>query len=85
MITDNLIPLCVCCHLHKVHIRKWTHEEEYIQATMEILPEECRNKIAELNGKAETPIRSEGCEDSQGQSIEGEIIPPRGRDTRLVG
>jgi hypothetical protein len=38
-------------------------------------------KIAELSGKAETPIRTEG-HNGQGQSIVNEIISPRGRDTR---
>ena len=38
-------------------------------------------KIAELNGDAEMRIRTEGrYYDGQGQSIEDEIILPRGRD-----
>lgn len=78
---NNLIPLCVGCHLYKVHRKKWSVTDEYVGATLAILSTECRSKIAELSGKAETPTRTEGCESSQGQSIEGEIIPPRGRET----
>jgi len=82
---SNLIPLCRHCHLSKLHAKiKPKSPEEYIAATLAILPEVSRNKIAELSGKAEKPIRTEGCGiHSQGQSVEGAetIIPPRGRDT----
>ena len=57
----NLVPLCFECHIHKVHSKRYTTPEEYIKATMAILPEECRNKIAELSGNPETGIRTEGC------------------------
>ena len=79
----NLIPLCVPCHLGKIHRKKWKTELEFIRETMAILPEECRSKIAELSGEAETPIRTEeyAKAHTQGQSIEGQIIPPRGRET----
>ena len=85
----NLVPLCRSCHMRKAHARKHKSESEYVEATMAILPKECRSKIAELSGKAETLIRTEGCDEkrSQGQSIGAEetITPPRGRDTLLAG
>ena len=78
---DNLIPLCVSCHLYKVHHKKWKTTDEYVEATLTVVSKECRIKIAELSGKAEMLIRTEGCASSQGQSIAGEINPPRGRET----
>ena len=39
--------------------RKYKTEFEYVTATLAILPVESRNKIAELSGKAEKPIRTE--------------------------
>lgn len=68
---ENLVPLCVACHIYRVHYKKWKTAEEYIEATCSILPKECRSKIAELSGKAVKLIRTEGCESSQGQSIGG--------------
>lgn len=86
----NLIPLCRKCHMPKIHNKKYKTEREYVDATFAILPKKCRNKIAELSGKAETLIRTEGYDLTpyiQGQSIgtEETIMSPRGRDTLLAG
>lgn len=71
----NLVPLCRKCHGKLHHTFKPKTEQEYIAATLEILNTECRNKIAELNGKAEKPIRTEEyAKHTQGQSIAGEKI-----------
>ena len=85
----NLIPLCFDCHIHRVHVRRYKTAKEYIQATFAILPKKCRNKIAELSGKAERLIRTEGrdAKHDQGQSIgtAETIMSPRDRDTLLAG
>lgn len=82
----NLIPLCRACHSQIHHKRKYRTEEEYVEATMALLPEKCRNKIAELSGKAERLIRTEGClQGSQGQSIVGEINHHEAATPELVG
>jgi len=58
---ENLVPLCRVCHKQIHRNRKFKSAAEYIEATMSILPEVGRNKIAELSGKAEMPTRTEGC------------------------
>ena len=88
---DNLIPLCRQHHA-KVHAAasKAACKQDYIDALDKVYPGTLdiiaiklgRSKIAELSGDAETPTRTEGClKGSQGQRIEGEITPPRGRET----
>lgn len=81
----NLIPLCRDCHWD-CHRKRYKTPEEYVKATMKLLSKECRSKIAELSGEAETLTRTEGCsESSQGQSVGAEITRPRGRDTQSSG
>lgn len=84
---DNLVPLCRVCHA-RVHRGKYATAAEYVQATMAILPEECRIKIAELSGKPVASGQSEpkaAHECSQGQSIGDEISPHEAATPELVG
>ena len=48
----NLIPLCFECHIHRIHTRRYATPAEYVQATLAILSQECRDKIAALNPAA---------------------------------
>ena len=83
----NLVPLCRVCHRH-VHTVKCATPSEYVKATLTILPEECRIKIAELSGN---PIVSGQSEPKavhgrgQGQSIGDEISPHEAATPELVG
>jgi len=57
---ENLVPLCFNHHINGIHYKKWTTEQEYLDAFVEVSKKVAQSKIAEKNGNAEKPIRGEG-------------------------